>query len=259
MKHVCDFTVKEIKSLQYNDFELIVSSDREIEPVYAGQFVNILVANTQKTFLRRPISICDVNYAENELRFYIRIVGDGTQTLSTLQKGDKVNILYPLGNTFTIEKVKNPLLVGGGCGIAPLLFLTKTFASKNIRPVVLMGGQTADALSWTSDFDTFAEVHRITNDGSMGEQGLVTNHSILKNIGKFDRVYTCGPEVMMKEVAKLAVLADIPCEVSLENTMACGIGACLCCVTETTQGNRCVCVDGPIFEVHELNNFINKQ
>ena len=258
MKRICDFTVRDIKLLDYNDFELFVTSDEELEPVYAGQFVNILVPDTQKTFLRRPVSICGVDYTENELHFYIRIVGNGTQTLSLLQKGDKINILYPLGNTFTVEKVKNPLLVGGGCGIAPLLFLSKTFTDKNIRPVMLMGGQTADALSWTNDFYTSANVHHITNDGSMGEQGLVTEHSILKNIEQFDRIYACGPEVMMKAIAKMAVAANIPCEVSLENTMACGIGACLCCVTETTQGNRCVCTDGAIFDIQELNNFINK-
>jgi len=256
MKRVCDFTVKEIRALQYSDFELFVTLDEDLGTVLPGQFVNILVPDTQKTFLRRPISICDVNYAENELRFYIRIVGNGTQTLSAVKQGDKLNILYPLGNSFTVENVKNPLLVGGGCGIAPLLYLAKTFSNKNIRPTVLMGGQTANALSWTSDFEAVADVHRITDDGSTGEKGLITQHSIWQHINKFDQIYVCGPEAMMKVVAKMAVEKNIPCEVSLENTMACGIGVCLCCVTETTQGNRCVCTDGAIFDVHKLKNFV---
>jgi dihydroorotate dehydrogenase electron transfer subunit len=215
-----------------------------------------LIPDTQKTFLRRPISICDVDYRARKLRFYIRIVGNGSLRLSKLQKGDKLNILYPLGNSFTTEKVKRPLLIGGGCGIAPLLYLAKTFFRNNIRPTVLVGGQTAEALSWINDFHSFADVHRITDDGSMGEQGLVTEHSLWQNITNFDHIYTCGPEAMMKSVAQLAVSANIPCEVSLENTMACGIGACLCCVTETVEGNQCVCVDGPIFDVHRLKNFI---
>jgi dihydroorotate dehydrogenase electron transfer subunit len=257
MKQIHDFTVTSIEPLLFNDFELYVSLDRDLELIYPGQFVNILVPDTQKTFLRRPISICDVDYRSRKLRFYIRIVGNGTQTLSKLQKGDKLNILYPLGNSFTVEQVKRPLLIGGGCGIAPLFYLAKTFARDNIRPVVLTGGQTAEALSWINDFETFADLHRITNDGSMGERGLVTEHSILKEIKAFDRIYTCGPEAMMKAVARMAVIAGIPCEVSLENTMACGIGACLCCVTETVQGNQCVCMDGPIFDVHKLKNFIN--
>jgi dihydroorotate dehydrogenase electron transfer subunit len=149
-------------------------------------------------------------------------------------------------------------LIGGGCGIAPLLYLAKTFFLNNIRPSVLLGGKTADALLWTNDFDTFANVYRITDDGTMGEHGLVTEHSILKNIKHFDQIYACGPELMMKSVAKVADRAAIPCEVSLENTMACGIGACLCCVTETVDGNRCVCSDGPIFDICELKNFIEK-
>ena len=256
MKHLHNFTVREIKNLQYNDFELFVTLDEPLETILPGQFVNILVPNTQKTFLRRPISICDVDYAKNELRFYIRIVGNGTQRLSALESGDKLNILYPLGNGFTVENVKNPLLVGGGCGIAPLLYLAKTFFNKNIHPTVLMGGQTAKALSWTADFEHFAEVHRITDDGSTGEKGLVTQHRIWQNISKFDQIYCCGPEPMMKAVAKLADCENIPCEVSLENVMACGIGACLCCVTETTQGNQCVCVDGPIFDARKLKNFV---
>ena len=101
MKHVCDFTVKEIRTLQYNDFEMFVTLDDSLGTILPGQFVNILVPNTQKTFLRRPISICDVNYAENELRFYIRIVGNGTQTLSKLKKGDKLLlIIHDIINTF---------------------------------------------------------------------------------------------------------------------------------------------------------------
>ncbi len=258
MKHICDFTVKEIRPLSFNDFELLVELDKDLEAILPGQFVNILVPNTQKTFLRRPISICDVNYTTRELRFYIRKVGDGTQTLSTLKKGDKLNILYPLGNSFTTENVRKPLLVGGGCGIAPLLYLAKVLSHNNIYPTILIGGQTAEALSWTNEFNAYGEVYRITNDGSVGERGLITEHSIWKNIGNFDRIYTCGPEVMMKAIAKLADRANIPCEVSLENTMACGIGACLCCVTETTQGNRCVCTDGPVFDTSELKNFIEK-
>ncbi|MDR2410009.1 MAG: dihydroorotate dehydrogenase electron transfer subunit [Bacteroidales bacterium] len=256
MKQIHDFTVTGIEPLLFNDFELYVSLDKDLEPIYPGQFVNVLVPDTQKTFLRRPISICDVDYRARKLRFYIRIVGNGTQRLSKLQKGDKLNILYPLGNSFTVEQVERPLLIGGGCGIAPLFYLAKNFARNNIRPTVLTGGQTAEALSWINDFETFADLHRITNDGSMGEQGLITDHSILKKIKNFDRIYTCGPEAMMKAVAKMAVVADIPCELSLENTMACGIGACLCCVTETVLGNQCVCTDGPIFDVHKLKNFI---
>ncbi len=258
MKQICDFKVKKVNLLPFNDFELYVESENPLGNILPGQFVNILVPDTQKTFLRRPISICDVDYDKHQLRFYIRIVGEGTEKLSTLQAGDMLNIIYPLGNSFTMDGIKNPLLIGGGCGIAPLLYLAKTFYCNNIRPTVLMGAQTAKSLSWIDDFPAVADVHIITDDGSMGECGLVIDHSLIQNITQYDRIYTCGPEVMMKAVAKLADEVHIPCEVSLENTMACGIGVCLCCVTETTQGNRCVCTDGPIFDTHELKNFIKK-
>lgn len=258
MRQICDFKVKRVNLLPFNDFELYVESEKSLGNILPGQFVNILIPDTQKTFLRRPISICDVDYAKHQLRFYIRIVGEGTEKLSILQIGDTLNIIYPLGNSFTIDCIKKPLLIGGGCGIAPLMYLAKTFYHSNIRPTVIIGAQTAKALSWIDDFHTIADVHIITNDGSIGECGLVINHSLIQNISQYDRIYTCGPEVMMKAVAKLADDANISCEVSLENTMACGIGACLCCVTETTQGNRCVCTDGPIFEIHELENFIEK-
>jgi dihydroorotate dehydrogenase electron transfer subunit len=256
MKHVDDFAITSIEQLHFNDFELYVTLNKDLETIYPGQFVNILVPDTQKTFLRRPISICDVDYRARKLRFYIRIVGNGTLALSKLQKKDTISIVYPLGNSFSIENVKRPLLIGGGCGIAPLLYLAKTFFHNNIRPTVLVGGQTAETLSWVNDFNSCAELYRITNDGTMGERGFVTDHSILKTIKNFDRIYACGPEAMLKSVAKLAVASNISCEVSLENTMACGIGACLCCVTETVRGNQCVCVDGPIFDINELKDFI---
>jgi len=256
MKQIKDFKVTAIKQLDFGDFWLSVSAD-SLEKVSAGQFVNILIANTQKTFLRRPISICDVDYASNTLHFYIRKVGDGTNTLSQVKTGDLVNIVYPLGNAFGWQKSKKPLLIGGGCGIAPLFYLAKTFADNNIKTNVLLAGQTKESLSWTGIFDPISTVHRITDDGSAGEKGWATQHSILKNIQDFDHIYTCGPEAMMQAVAKMADQHNIPCEVSLERTMACGIGACLCCVTKTDTGNRCVCTDGPIFDYKELVNFIS--
>ena len=256
MKQVKDFTVIAIRQLEFGDFWLSVSTDEDLEKVAAGQFVNILIPNTQKTFLRRPISICDVDYMSNTLHFYIRKVGEGTNTLSKLKTGDTLNIVYPLGNSFNWQRASKPLLIGGGCGIAPLFLLAKTFANNQITPTVLLAGQTKDALSWTGIFDSIATVHRITDDGTAGEKGWATQHSILNKIKNFDYIYTCGPEAMMREVAKMADKNGIGCQVSLERTMACGIGACLCCVTKTQAGHRCVCSDGPIFDYKELVNFI---
>jgi dihydroorotate dehydrogenase electron transfer subunit len=257
MKQICDFKVNRVIFLSRNGFDLYVESDKPLETIKPGQFANILIPGTQRTFLRRPISICDVDYDERQLRFHIHIVGDGTEKLSTLSRGNILNIIYPLGNSFTTEGIEKPLLIGGGCGIAPLIYLAKKFSANAIIPAVLVGAKTAkDMLHLLDDFHRISQLHIITDDGSWGERGLITDHPMLQNIQRYDRIYVCGPEVMMKAVAKLADTANVPCEVSLENTMACGIGACLCCVTETKDGNRCVCTDGPVFETSELVNFL---
>jgi dihydroorotate dehydrogenase electron transfer subunit len=256
MKQICDFRITDTRPVSFHDFILEVRTEQSLEIIQPGQFVSILIPHTQKTFLRRPISIYDMDYATGELRFYIRIVGEGTQRLSALQKGETLNIIYPLGNTFTVEDVKHPLLIGGGCGIAPLLFLATHFMKQGIRPTVVAGAQTAAALCWLRDYDQQDVLHFITDDGSLGKRGQVIDHSLLQDLTPFDRIYSCGPTMMMKEVAKLSYKANIPCEVSLENTMACAIGACLCCVTETITGNSCVCTDGPIFDICTLKNFM---
>ena len=258
MKQVKDFKIKAIRQLEFDDFWLSLATDGMdgLEEILAGQFVNILVPNSKKTFLRRPISVCDVDYASNTIHFYIRKVGEGTQTLSELKKGDLLNIVYPLGNSFAWQQSKKPLLIGGGCGIAPLFYLAKTFSDNHIQSTVLFAGQTKVALSWTEIFDSISTVHRITDDGSVGEKGLATQHSILNKIKNFDHIYTCGPEAMMQTLAKMADQNGIACQVSLERTMACGIGACLCCVTKTQTGHRCICIDGPVFDYKELIDFI---
>ncbi|MDR1792408.1 MAG: dihydroorotate dehydrogenase electron transfer subunit [Bacteroidales bacterium] len=257
MKKIVDCEIKDIYPCHYNDFVMLVHSQELNLQTVAGQFAQILVEGAHNTYLRRPISICDADIEAQTIAFYIRIVGDGTAQLSRLQKGDFVNIIYPLGNGFSTEGTQKPLLIGGGCGIAPLLLLAKALKKKNIEPVLLVGGQTENALRWMQNFDNQYITYISTDDGSLGEKGLVTQNSILQNIQQFDKIYTCGPEAMMKSAALLAAKSQIECEVSLENTMACGIGACLCCVTKTVeQGNVCVCTEGPVFNSKFLINYI---
>ncbi len=255
MKHIVDFKVLKNIPLPDSDFELLVQSETNLETILPGQFVNILITNTDKTLLRRPISICDVDYEQRSLLFYVRKVGQGTQKLSELKIGDTINMIYPLGNGFSL-KAKKPLLIGGGCGIAPLLFLSKQYESKGIKPTILLGGKAEKSLSLRQKFSQQLSIFTTTDDGSCGEKGLVTSHSVMKELNQFDIIQTCGPQIMMQAVAKLAENAHVKCEVSLENTMACGVGACLCCVTKTTHGNECVCTKGPIFDSKELINFV---
>lgn len=256
MKEVIDFRVLKIEHFESEDYLLSVTPiEKSLIPCKPGQFVTILVEDSPTTFLRRPISICDIDEQQNSMLLYIKQVGDGTRKLATLKENDRLNMIYPLGNGFTTQHIQSPLLVGGGTGIAPMLYLCKYFNNLNIKPHILLGARTASALSLKKYFSDSAYLHISTDDGSLGEKGVVTSHSIFQKIHTFDHLYTCGPLAMMKAVAQKAQTADIPCEVSLENTMACGFGVCLCCVTSTTTGNRCVCTEGPVFLSTELTKF----
>lgn len=143
------------------------------------------------------------------------------------------------------------LLVGGGVGTAPLLYLGQELAARGCRPTFLLGGRSANDLLQLDHFRRFGEVCLTTEDGSAGERGFVTQHSLWQQ-ASYDRICTCGPKPMMIAVARLAREKGIPCEASLENLMACGLGACLCCVEDTTEGNVCVCQEGPVFSTDKL-------
>ena len=188
----------------------------------------------------------------NELWLLVAVVGDGTRHLAALNAGDTLNCVLPLGNGFTMpydinEKI---LLVGGGVGVAPLLYMSAEMKRMGCEPTFLLGARKASDLLMLDLFRQYGRVFVTTEDGSEGEKGFVTNHSVLNE--KFDRISTCGPKPMMMAVAKMARERNTPCEVSLENMMACGLGACLCCVEDTNEGNVCVCKEGPVFDIDRL-------
>ena len=255
-KVIHDLMVIENKPVGGNNFVLLLKASEKLPIMLPGQFCEVKVDKVPEVYLRRPFSIHTVDYEANTLSLLIKAVGKGTTVLSGIVKGDILNIVYPLGNGFSMTKEPNVLLVGGGCGVAPLLFLAQSFKKMGINPVVLVGGRTVEDVPQLESYQAVAETYVATEDGSLGEKGLVTQHHIFKTrLSEFKRLYTCGPEGMMKAVAKAAEALEIPCEVSLENTMACGIGACLCCVTETTEGHKCVCTDGPVFDSRDLNGW----
>ena len=249
MKKIIDFAVKENKRLNADTILLVLHSP-ELPEIKPGQFVNVRVDHSPSTFLRRPISVHDVDMEHGLLYLFIKIVGCGTSTLGEIESGQKLNIILPLGNNFSIPSSGRPLLIGGGCGVAPMLHLSREMKARGLSPVVLIGTRTAKDILRKEEFEKYASVYYTTEDGSFGEKGYVTQHSILNE--SFDRIFCCGPEVMMKAVAGYANSKNIECEVSLENTMACGIGACLCCVTDTKEGHKCVCTEGPIFNIKDL-------
>ena len=162
--------------------------------------------------------------------------------------------MLPLGNGFTLPEnnSKKHLLVGGGVGVAPLLYLGRKIREIGSEPTFLLGARSAKDLLLMDDFRALGRVFVTTEDGSEGETGFVTNHSVLQK-EKFDLISTCGPKPMMIAVSRYAEKADIECEVSLENKMACGLGACLCCVEKTNdKGNVCVCTEGPVINAKRL-------
>ena len=251
-KYVLDLTVRSVTKVHARYVLMKLTGNEPLPPMLPGQFVEVRVDGSPSTFLRRPISINFVDYEQNELWLLVAIVGEGTRWMASLKAGDCLNCMLPLGNGFSsLSTIKTPLLVGGGVGVAPLLYLGKVLSDKGVRPTFLLGARTKDDLLMLSEFEKYGRVLTTTEDGSAGEKGFVTNHSILYK-EKFDIIQTCGPTPMMKAVARYARENGIDCEASLENLMACGLGACLCCVEKTTEGNLCVCKEGPVFNIKRL-------
>jgi dihydroorotate dehydrogenase electron transfer subunit len=254
MKEIHNFTITARRQHGAQYFSLVLQHAGSMQPIAPGQFVEVLVEGSREVMLRRPISVHDVDEKAGTMTLLIQIVGNGTRQLSTLQPGDRLNVVYPLGHGFTVDASGNhPLLVGGGAGIAPLLHLSKVLASKGIKPTVLLGGRTVGLIPVCDEFRPYADVLVATDDGSAGHHGVVTTHPAFSQ--SYSMIYTCGPTPMMKAVARSAAQRSLPCEVSLENMMACGVGACLCCVTDTDQGHRCVCKDGPVFDITTMHKW----
>ncbi|MBO5172270.1 MAG: dihydroorotate dehydrogenase electron transfer subunit [Bacteroidaceae bacterium] len=253
-KHIIDLQVVSVETLGER-FVLLKCTDPNapLPPMMPGQFAQLRVDGSKETFLRRPISINFVDTKLNQIWFLVQLVGAGSRALGRLKEGDTLNALLPLGNGFSmpVSAEKKHLLVGGGVGTAPLLYLGAQMNLMGMRPTFLLGARTKDMLLQMEDFQRVGDVYVTTEDGSAGEKGFVTQHSILFK-QHFDRISVCGPSPMMKAVAKFARANSVPCEVSLENMMACGLGACLCCVEKTVKGNVCVCTEGPVFDINEL-------
>ena len=251
-KYLLDLRVKSVDQIHERYVLLKLTDDRPLPEMLPGQFIEVRVDGSPSTFLRRPISINFVDRVQNVLWLLVATVGEGTRRLAELKAGDLLNCLLPLGNGFTPAKQgEKVLLIGGGVGVAPLLYMGAEMQRQGVEPTFLLGARTANDLLLTNIYNRYGRVFVTTEDGSEGEKGFVTNHSILQQ-EQFDRISTCGPTPMMKAVARLAKEKGIVCEASLENLMACGLGACLCCVEKTTEGNLCVCKDGPVFDVRRL-------
>lgn len=253
-KTVQELLLIENTQLNHDNFRLVLQSKNELPPIYPGQFVNIEIKKATEIFLRRPFSVLDVDYANHTFSLLVKILGRGSKVLTTYKPGDTISTIFPLGSSFTIPKANDQvLLIGGGSGVAPMLFLAKICGLKPEQVHVILGARSNEDHIDISAYKPYGNYYFTTEDGSLGTKGFVTHHPVfLDKLGNFDKIYTCGPDLMMKAVASEAKKANVFCEASLENMMACGFGVCLCCVEKTTEGNKCVCTDGPVFNINQL-------
>lgn len=252
-KYILDLRVAAVESPHERYVLLRLTDEKPLPEMLPGQFAQLRIDGSKDTFLRRPISIHYVDREKNEVWFLVQKVGDGTRWLATLKPGDMLNVVLPLGNGFTMPQSTDEkiLLVGGGVGTAPLLYMGRCMKDMGCTPTFLLGARSQGDLMQLELFRQLGPVYITTEDGSEGEKGFVTQHSVLQN-QQFTRISTCGPKPMMVAVARYARQSNTPCEASLENMMACGLGACLCCVEDTTEGHLCVCKEGPVFNIDKL-------
>ena len=220
----------------------------------AGQFISVY-CNDKTKLLPRPISICQVDKENGRLRIVYRVVGGGTTEMSTYKAGDSVSIIGPLGNGFMQREGKKAILIGGGIGIPPMVQLATELKAK--AEVQIVAGYR-DELFLTDELESNGKLYIATEDGSVGTKGNVLD-AVKQEKVEADVIFACGPTPMLRAIKAYALENDIPCYVSLEEKMACGIGACLACVCKSTGiddhsqvKNKRVCKEGPVFNVKEV-------
>lgn len=232
---------------------LVVSAPHVATHVEPGQFVHLRIAEGADFILRRPFSVHRA--VGDRIEILYQVVGRGTRQMSELEQGDLVDVVGPLGTGWSLpDHVSHALLVAGGLGAAPLGMWAERLAERGVAVSVAQGAPSAERLVARELFERVARrVEVATDDGSIGERGLVTGPAErLMRSGEIEAVFACGPERMQRAIARMAAEAGIPCQVSLERLMACGIGACLSCVVSTAEGLRRACVDGPVFDASTI-------
>ncbi|MDD5004976.1 MAG: dihydroorotate dehydrogenase electron transfer subunit [Candidatus Omnitrophica bacterium] len=255
--------------LDKNYYVLKLEAPSMFKDAQPGQFVHVRTCNCGEPLLRRPFSIHKITPAKAkssqhkfDLDILYELKGKGTALLSRKQAGEYVNILGPLGKGFDCQdlhtKEKTHILIAGGMGVAPLLFLAHKISqhSKN-KIIVLIGAANSHKILCEKDFeDLSCRVHIATEDGSCGFKGMITAFFEKKLLPKANQpisVYACGPKAMLTNLAKICMIKKIPLQVSLEEFMGCGIGACLGCAIETKAGFKRVCHDGPVFCAEDIS------
>ena len=239
------------KEIGKDIFDMVLSFPKGAKEARPGQFL-AMYCNDATKLLPRPISICGIDAEAGTLRVVYRIAGEGTREFSKMKQGDTLEVMGPLGNGFAMKEGK-AILVGGGIGIPPMLELAKQLSAEK---TVVLGYR--DELFLKDEFEKTAEVAVATEDGSFGTKGTVID-AIRENAINGDIIYACGPMPMLKALAEYASEHDMEAQISLEERMACGIGACLGCICKTKEkdhhtnvNNSRICKDGPVFDAKEV-------
>jgi len=253
------FKVLSNRKMEPDCFKMAILAPRIAITARPGQFVHLRCQEELEPLLRRPFSFHRINGGSFEILY--KVIGRGTNLLAKKKKGDTIDTLGPLGNGFNIIRnskfeIRNSILVAGGMGVAPLLALGERLAGRR-NTLVLIGARNKKEVLCENEFKQLgAKVQIATDDGSRGRKGLVTDllKKVLRNT-KYEirnTIYACGPKPMLKEIARLSSSLGISAYGSLEENMACGVGACLGCAIGTREGYKRVCKDGPVFNLREI-------
>ncbi len=242
---------KVLNNEKINDkyFKLVLDAKDIADIAIPGQFLMLKVCTGNDPLLRRPISIH--NCVGNKVEMLYEVVGKGTEILANIKNGEFIEVIGPLGNGFDIKNT-DAVLVAGGMGVAPLIFLAQKLKQKKINGLVLIGGRSKEQILCEEEFKSLGfKVLTAADDGSEGFKGRVTellNRELLSIDHHKFTIYSCGPKPMLKELQRISQEKNIEAQVSLESHMACGIGACLGCVVNTKEGFKRVCKEGPVFD-----------
>lgn len=241
------------KEISPDIFDMTISFPKGAKEAKPGQFVAIYCKSGER-LLPRPISICGIDKEAGTIRIVYRIAGAGTKEISTWKEGDTFEIMGPLGNGFTLKEDR-AIIIGGGIGVPPMLELAKQLGGEK---TVVLGYRNDQSLFLKEEFDAVADVKIATDDGSAGVHGTVVD-AIREYAVEGDTIYACGPMPMLKALAEYAKEHGMEAQISLEERMACGIGACLGCITKsktkdhhTNVHNKRICKEGPVFDAKEV-------
>lgn len=252
-------TVVSQKQIATDIFDMVLKTDKIAALAKTGQFVSVY-SNDASKLLPRPISLCGIDKEAGTLRLVYRVTGEdtGTKEFSGLQAGDTIKIMGPLGNGFTVEPGRKAFLIGGGIGIPPMLQLAREIQTSGIASFQAVMGYRNQETFLLDEFKELGETFVATEDGSVGTKGNVLD-AIREQKLKADVIYACGPTPMLRALKQYALEQGMECYISMEERMACGIGACLACVCNSTDkdahsnvNNKRVCKEGPVFNAKEV-------